>query len=259
MKEHGILFSAPMVQALLNTEIGSWPPEPIDPAKPCKGVTRRLSKQWLKVKAGDRLWVRESCLYKSECGEYYCRFLDNGLSHAEAWTCDGGAHWLNDDRIKTWDDAKVPRYPLEYAVGGYSAQMTGQKKGSFTLHLLRCDTSKIIEPYTGNTIIETRDVVFRRRVPSIHMPRWASRILLEALEDAREERLQNLTEDEAVLEGVQPWRFNPDQSLTSGERSGDSLLRSGFAYLWDETHDKDGLLWYHNPEVVRVGPFRRLS
>ena len=60
MREIPILFSAPMMRALLNTCVGSWPPEPIDPARTCKGVTRRLSQQWLKAKAGSRLWVRET-------------------------------------------------------------------------------------------------------------------------------------------------------------------------------------------------------
>ena len=60
MREHPILFSAPMVRALLNTKLRTWPPEPADPTKPTKAVTRRLSKQWLKVKAGDPLWVRET-------------------------------------------------------------------------------------------------------------------------------------------------------------------------------------------------------
>ncbi|MFL6314770.1 MAG: hypothetical protein ACJ71W_21910 [Terriglobales bacterium] len=102
-------------------------------------------------KPGDRLWVRESALYKSECGGYYCRVTDC-WGNFEAWTIDGKTHWHHDDRIKTWEDAAKPHRPLEYCVGGFSAEMGGQKKHSFTLTLLRCDTNKIIEPYQGNTI-----------------------------------------------------------------------------------------------------------
>jgi len=39
-----IIFSTPMVRALLNTKPGVWPAEPIDPGKPCKSMTRRIIK-----------------------------------------------------------------------------------------------------------------------------------------------------------------------------------------------------------------------
>ena len=42
----------------------------------------------------------------------------------------------------------------------------------------------------------------KRVCPSIHMPRRVCRILLVATEDAREERLQDITEAEAKAEGV---------------------------------------------------------
>ena len=112
-------------------------------------------------------------MYLSECGRYVCRRTE-GLY--EAWTVDGSIHWHNDDRIKTWDDAKRRHHPLPYAVGGYSATTIGQKPGSFTLTLLHCDSRKYIKAYAGNTIINSLDVVFRRKIPSNHVAKWMGKI-----------------------------------------------------------------------------------
>jgi hypothetical protein len=83
--------------------------------------------------------------------------------------------------------------------------------------------------------------------PSLFMPRWASRITLE-ITDVRVERLQEISDKDAQAEGVQPWEFNPNQTLTSGERAGDSPYRSGFAYLWDMINDHRAT-WKSNPFV----------
>jgi hypothetical protein len=115
-------------------------------------------------------------MYLSECGGYVCRVIEGCSCDYEAWTVDGAIHWQHDNRVKTWKDAKKRRHPLPYSVGGWAAMRTGQKKGSFTLHLLHCDARKYIKPFAGNTVIESRDIVFRRKVPSHHVASWLRRV-----------------------------------------------------------------------------------
>lgn len=113
----------------------------------------------------------QHAIYKSECGAYLCRFVRWG-GHYEAWTSDGAIHWQDDSRIQTKEDRARYPYPLAYCVGSYSAARYDQPKGSFTLQLLHCDTTQRIEPFTGNTVREARAIVFRRKVPRQHWPRW---------------------------------------------------------------------------------------
>ncbi|HIE3938570.1 TPA: hypothetical protein ACXNG7_003523 [Pseudomonas aeruginosa] len=78
--------------------------------------------------------------------------------------------------------------------------------------------------------------------PSIHMPRWASRILLE-ITAVRVERLQDISDPGALAEGVSH----------SEMHSGDSLV-DVFARLWEST----GGDWAANPWVWVV-EFKRVT
>ena len=86
--------------------------------------------------------------------------------------------------------------------------------------------------------------------PSLHMPRWASRITL-SVTSVRSELLQDITEDDAIAEGVMMW---PD---LSGDREGEveGCARARFAELWDNLHG--GGSWAANP-VIRVISFERV-
>lgn len=81
--------------------------------------------------------------------------------------------------------------------------------------------------------------------PSIHIPRWASRIDLEVL-NVRGERLQDITEDDAKAEGVDPY-FDCEAGI--------GTCRRGFAVKWDEIYgDRE---WESNKMVWRI-EFRRV-
>ena len=77
--------------------------------------------------------------------------------------------------------------------------------------------------------------------PSIHMPRWASRITLE-ITDVRVERLQNISDEDAISEGV-----GGDLSITP------CYAVSRFRKLWDSINGKrEGCAWADNPYVWAV-------
>lgn len=88
-------------------------------------------------------------------------------------------------------------------------------------------------------------------VPSIHMPRWASRLTL-VVTDVRVQRLQEVSEADAIAEGVE----RAARGIETGWRdySGDSQLvggaRSSFCTLWDSINAKRGFGWDANPWVV---------
>ena len=92
-------------------------------------------------------------------------------------------------------------------------------------------------------------------VPCIHMPRWASRLTL-TVTDVRVQRLQEISEDDAVAEGVQTnapgfpehgiYRcLMPDGKWHFGDSAYDL-----FAKLWNSIHGPDA--WAANPWVVAI-------
>jgi hypothetical protein len=93
--------------------------------------------------------------------------------------------------------------------------------------------------------------------PSIHMPKEAARIWLKVT-DVRVERLQEITEEQACMEGTDPWDeacyenngWHP--TFSDPDSGGDPNMIDGFHKLWDSTINKsdiDRYGWGANPWV----------
>lgn len=102
--------------------------------------------------------------------------------------------------------------------------------------------------------------------PSIHMPRFASRFMLIATSDAYRERLRGITEEQARLEGVEPFAMSQAE-IDDIQISDDppevkqfwKLMGPGrtthiaeFQMLMTELHGPE--FWRSNPEVTVI-PF----
>jgi hypothetical protein len=134
----------------------------------------------------------------------------------------GDRLWVKETHYLTDDGHK------EFAV--YAADADDVK-----LHLARIDA-------LGPNFPADIAAKHRKLRPSIHMPRWASRITLE-ITGVRVERLQEITEDDAKAEGAQCGVGCPDH-------------RIAFGRLWENINGAGS--WADNP-FVWVLEFKRIE
>ena len=90
--------------------------------------------------------------------------------------------------------------------------------------------------------------------PSIHMPRWASRILLEIV-SVRVERLQDISEADAIAEGIER---HVDEGVTyfGPYGKGDARPEKAYQALWESINGAGS--WDANPWVWVV-EFKRVA
>lgn len=105
------------------------------------------------------------------------------------------------------------------------------RQGIFDLNQARPDTC--------TPIFRADDVQADRWWPSIHHPRWASRLTL-TVREVRRQRLQDLTEDDACAEGAE---YDYGQGAKISQRR-------MFEILWRHLHGESA--WDGNPEVVAL-------
>jgi hypothetical protein len=220
MKERPILFSAPMVRAILEGR---------------KTVTRRIIKPTQPREDG--LWPAgrdplPDCPYGQPSDRLWVR---------ETWMPDA-------PRDGTWEDVAFfgcKGSPLSMIPAQY-------RTPEHVIHRASWD---------GHDMVGWK--------PSIHMPRWASRITLEVT-GVRIERLQDITPAQILAEGVRIPTTQEGQALIDISTkhgpahflprlrgaSTDDLLRAYWAALWVQINGIDS--WHANPWVWVV-QFKRLE
>lgn len=231
MSERPILFSGPMVRAILDgrktqTRRVVKPQPPIRMTAPTGYEFSVAGHDYMCPygKTGDRLWLRETWKY------------DN-------WTEDGEPFV----RYKSDNTVLLKDFPDEWV----------DKVEDIWANLSERSNIKIDGV--------ARD---RRWRPSIHMPRWASRINLE-ITGVRVERLNDISRDDAVAEGVD-WKSCPKyqsmenfQAQRMAEKMGKYGVLSltidyvgGYQKIWESINGPGS--WDANPWAWVV-EFKRVS
>lgn len=114
-------------------------------------------------------------------------------------------------------------------------------------------------PIYYHATAQCMDYKWRR---SVHMPRWASRITLE-ITDVHVERVQDITNDEAIADGAYEVRKVGDD-IAHATWTMDGLdwrydtPKEAFAATWDSLYAADGFGWDVNPWVWVV-TFKRME
>ena len=240
MKERPILFSGPMVRAILEGRktqtrrvVKPMPPKEMtgngrfvrwvgDP-NGLRYVNTFIQGDWWLTcpygSPGDRLWVRETWAHYHTINER-CK-----LSGASFPEISDGLAGYKADGFETIEEFKT--------------------------HIGLMSESDFID-------VEVRSDRWR---PSIHMPRWASRITLEIV-SVRVERLQDISEEDAQAEGVPntcqvPFdEYDEPPSVSVGFNDPCGFSRDNFRTLWDDINGPD--LWESNPWVWVV-EFKRVE
>lgn len=193
MKAKPILFSTPMVQALLDGR---------------KTQTRRIIKAsmfdlqlWIANKSSNNPKIKNTCPFGK---------IGDLLWVRETWRPDCAI-------MKKPGSRKITCPAIRFKVGEGRLHLGGKDKPQL-------------------------DRIDGKWKPSIHMPRWASRLTLEVT-DIRVERIQNISKKDAIAEGVlhcvnmfhaEPnWDEDDDESM--------------FQELWESINGKDS--WKANPWV----------
>lgn len=236
MTERGMIFNAEMVRAILDGR-------KTQTRRPIKWKQTRFTEIGEREDGSKWPW--------SEDAEHACDFW-----HACPFGAVGGRIWVretwailgNEDGCCIDWEEKLCKADERSAARIYRASCE-QKPGNYGLWSIPDDADW--KPHTKDHQYEG---AWR---PSIHMPRWASRILLE-ITNVRVERLNAISEKDATAEGVPPaGSLLPDYPGTFLTPKGDfATAKVAFQRLWESIYGEES--WKANPWVWVI-EFKRVE
>lgn len=241
MRERPIMFSAPMVRALL-AGTKTQTRRPVKPAPPANTVAMG---RWQDPGPEPAYWA----FLRDGPVEHDHPFGGAEL-HGEPWRCPygqpGDRLWVRETFY--CDNAF---YPDGVGVNCRWREVDG-KRVAIPIDEQRAEmlAEDMYYRADGDPEFEGAEGPTPWR-PSIHMPRWASRILLEVTE-VRVERLQDISEADALAEGVAEFA----RGALSPEGQAHLSPSEQFRYLWESVNGPGS--WDANPWVWCVS-FRRLA
>lgn len=191
VKERGIIFSAPMVRAVLEG--------------------RKTQHRWVIAPQPTSLPEQGTGLWHHVRGAKW----ESGLPYLCPYGKPGDRLWVRE----TWAMNEPPSGAIYRATDQKQVEAIHYKRANF------------------------------KWTPSIHMPRWASRLTLE-ITNVRVERVQQISEEDAITEGIETdgcGHFK-NYSDPTDDVMWLSLIGS-FAGLWDSINFKRGHGWDSNPWV----------
>ncbi|MBO9657519.1 MAG: hypothetical protein J7527_01715 [Chitinophagaceae bacterium] len=245
-KEIPILFSTPMVEAILAGR---------------KTQTRRIMKPQIQCNHYDyteATWQNEPTKWSTEAmketGHTYCVFCGNGMQYGkgndgircpygkpgdilyvrESWRLKG--FWFEEGEVI-----------VEYADGKKEMFVYDEDNQDWVVkHWEKLVDKGIIVPSEASAspdatdedlLMEWAEGVKHPFKPNIHLPTWLSRIWLEVI-DVRVERLNDITDEDAVAEGVETLGLYPGYKVSP---------KGKFEGLWNSINGPES--WDANPWV----------
>ncbi len=264
-----IPFSTQMILPILNTKPNTWPPEPIDPSKPCKGMTRRVIKdgrlQYM-TETGDinkglnrppyrlpknfRIWHKKGYIYpewgyriQTEVDDdsiipLVCPYGPPGtvLYVQETWKVDS----VDDARKAMLIDFKA--FPDGYRAAEFEVKFTPERYAKFR-KFYRAAEFEV--KFTPERYAKFRKFYQKNGWQSPYfMPREAAR-LFAVVKEVSVEGLQETTEEGVASEGIKP-RFKVK------DRFSYDIARQSFLELWNYINAKRDYPWSANPYVWAI-------